>query len=65
MRLIHNLAHRLQEAAGRRVCVLCGCLTGNRFRPVGFSLPKSGGGMAQRSQSTRERVGVSCDRHGI
>ncbi len=38
MAVIHNILHRIQEAAGRRVCVVCGCLTGNRFRPISFSL---------------------------
>ena len=38
MAMIHNLAHRLQEVAGRRVCAFCGFLTGNRYRPISFSL---------------------------
>ena len=38
MAMIHNLAHRLQESYGIRICVFCRTLTGNRGRPIAFQL---------------------------
>ena len=38
MAMIHNLAHRIQESYGIRICVFCRTLTGNRSRPISFQL---------------------------
>lgn len=54
--LVHRFVHRLQEAAGRRVCVFCGLLTGNRYRPISFHL-------GRRYRHGR-RVGMGKHPHG-